>query len=233
MPRELRDNPRVILWESQDEKWAGKNLPENVRAIFTTRWIGHATFRTIMLEARKKKITIFPCEGTGQIVKMITELITVPSPVVTTIENGVNMSSERGKLIPLVAYIDPAKSAKENTQILVDKAKELNIDTTAASVANLVWRKTTVANRKTEKKEEVVENIKKELVEKPKSETRTVTSPTLDATVEMLDSMIQRMTDMRQEMVDMRDFLVAVTEENANLKKRIERFKKYLDTGEE
>ena len=41
---DILDNPRVLLWDSQNENWHSKEIPSNTVAIFMTRFIGHNTF---------------------------------------------------------------------------------------------------------------------------------------------------------------------------------------------
>ena len=72
---EILNNPRVILWGSQNEHWLSKELPVNTRAVFLTKWIGHDAFTNIIKEARKKRITIFTPQGTGLIAKQVKELL--------------------------------------------------------------------------------------------------------------------------------------------------------------
>ena len=72
---DILDNPRVLLWDSQNENWHSKEIPSNTVAIFMTRFIGHNTFDKIVKEARKKRITIFNPLGTGIINKKLRELL--------------------------------------------------------------------------------------------------------------------------------------------------------------
>ena len=194
---EIKNNPRVIMWDSQ-KRWANKELPQNVRAVFTTKWIGHAEFEKIMKEARKRKITIFPCEGTGQIAKMVMELLTVPKveEEMDAIANG-----QKGKLTPLVRFIDANKTQKDNALFLIEKAKELNIETTIHSVTNLVYR---------------ISKKEKPIKVEPAGDTE------LDLAVRILDNSIKELSDMRA-------FLIATTQENARLKARIDKYKRMLE----
>ena len=164
LPKELREHPRLILWDSQDRRWALKELPVNTQAVFTTRWIGHNEFDHILKEVRKKNIVIFPMSGTGAIIKGVRELLDIKS------EEDMR---KRGKLDPLVQFIDPEKSHADNGRIMFEKAQELNIPTTLRSVIKLASK-----------------TRRQENSEIP-----------LDISVQMLDEMIKSMNDMRDFLV--------------------------------
>lgn len=197
---DIKNHPRIIMWDSQDgsTRWAHKPVPENTQAILTTKWIGHAEFDNLMKEARRRRILMFPRLGTGQIAKMVIELLTVPK-VEEEMEAIVN--SQKGKLTPLVRFIDPEKTQKDNAIFLLAKAEELKIETNIASVTNLVYRKTK-------------DTKKPEVTLKPPSN--------LDVVVGIFDNAIK-------ELQDAREYIILVTEENRLLKARIEKFKKSLD----
>jgi hypothetical protein len=222
----LRNHPRVIMWDSQNENWTTKDIPHNVRAVFATRWVSHAAYVNIIKEAKKKHITIFNPTGTGIIARQVKELLdlrkAIPmtdtvtdtvtdSPVETvetieTTETKENIVKQKthGKLKPLIPFIDFAKGNQANAVILMEKAKELGINTTMNSLAILVGkrRKTPMFDRKKAK--------------------NAATPKVVDISVQMLDNMIKELRDMR-------DYLVAVTEENVKLKSKVDRFKKFFD----
>jgi hypothetical protein len=208
---EIRTHPRIIMWDSQNQHWDGKELPQNVRAVFITRFIGHVAFGKILASARKRQLTIFNPEGTGMIVRQVRELLGLAKP--TTVEIKPTMvqttpstpsKNPLKKLHVLMPFIDFSKNNVENSKILMAKAVELGITSTPASLANFVG----VERRKH------VGAVRKTLV------TRTVKAK-LDVSVEILDNVIK-------ELQDMRDYVVAVTKENEVLKSRIEKFKKVL-----
>lgn len=72
---DIKTHPRVILWDSQEQDWWAKDLPTNCRAVFITRFIGHAAFGKIITEARKRQITIFNPQGTGRIAESVRQLL--------------------------------------------------------------------------------------------------------------------------------------------------------------
>lgn len=227
---EIKTHPRVILWSSQNEHWQGKNLPDNVRAVFITRWIGHAAFKVIMSEARKKKITIFNPEGTGLIARQVKELLDLQSAprivmganahkpiemtevkvkeketIVTKVEKKLD---PRSKLHALIPFIDYSRTNTQNADALLEgKAKELGITSTRGSLSNFVGK---IRGRKPQI-----------TARKPDTTTHRV-HKYVDVSVQILDNMVK-------ELQDMRDFLVATTEENKNLKSKLEKFRKMIE----
>ena len=227
---DINRNPRVAVWDSQNEHWLGKELPVNTRAIFCTRWMGHDAFTNIMKEARKKRITIFTPQGTGMIAKQVKELLNMNgtkempittvkyvSPVVAKANEllttpldtqSVEHTRIRGKLIPLRDYIDYEKNSPENGRILFEKAKELKIPTTLRSVTNMV-------NNEMKKRGRLpVLTLEKEKKEFPKYKN--------DVAVEIFDNILK-------ELKDLREYLIQTTLENRALRTRIEKFKNILE----
>lgn len=211
---EIRTHPRVIMWDSQNEHWTDKNLPQNVRAVFFTRFIGHAAFKNILQEARKKHISIFNPEGTGIIARQVKELLATPKSVETlshfleketkemTIEP---VKKQMNKLKPLIQHIDPNKSHRDNARQLLQVANAAGIQTTYASLCQFVG----------------VE-AKKRIKSLPTTDRPPSADNKLDVSVHILDGMIK-------ELKDMREFLVATTKENQTLKAKLANFKKMLD----
>jgi len=219
---ELRTHPRIIMWDSQNENWTDKDLPHNTQAIFFTRFIGHSAFSKIVSEARKRKLTVFNPEGTGQIIRQVKELLNMPKPVSfvpasppvfvekPVIKRGGPTVKGHSKLNPLMQFVDPSKTVIANAHVLFEKAKEMGIETTVLSIAN----KVSAANRKRAYMKRPGNIVKP-------SETPQRLHKHVDVVVEILDNMVK-------ELQDMRDFLVATTEENRELKARFEMFKKAL-----
>lgn len=214
---EIRDHPRVVLWDSQQEHWTNKEIPANTRAVFCTRFVGHNVFSNIMSQVRKRHLTMFRPEGTGQIVKQVRELLDIPKMTEVSKDQFVEQTEpkveettmstkgqSRDKLKPLFQFIDPNKTYADNARFLLVKAQEMGITTTFGSLNNSI----ATFLRKTQPK------IVTPKVVKTKSE--------LDVAVTMLDGVIKELSDMR-------DYLVKTTEENRTLKARIERFKKLIE----
>lgn len=227
---EIRTHPRVVLWDNQNAHWDTKDLPTNVRAVFMTRFISHKTSTKLLREARRRQITIFNPEGTGMIAKQVRELLAITKteselteeviepktePEVEVTE--VNHANQKGvsKLDVLFKFIDSSKNIADNSRLLYAKAKEMGVETTIGSLAQVIriarrdGRINTIVSRRgghhpVSKRE-------------PRRAHKYV-----DVSVEILDNMIKELRDMR-------DFLVATTEENKSLKLRIEKFKKVLN----
>jgi hypothetical protein len=222
---ELRTHPRVIMWDSQHEHWTDKDLPQNTRAVFITRFIGHAAFGKILSEARKKQITIFNPTGTGMIIRQVRELLDidkvkapiqvhVSEPTIQKVETVPQADTKvqkpgGAKLHVFLPYIDFDKGNTENAKILLPKAKELGVQTTFGSLAQFVstqrakksGRKTIRVSTRPERPVRIHKHV--------------------DVAVEMLDNMVK-------ELQDMRDYLVATTEENKSLKLKLEKFRQFL-----
>lgn len=219
LSEEIRVHPRVTIWDSQQKHWTDKEMPQNIRAVFVTRFIGHSEFANIMREARKKRITIFNPEGTGLIARQVKELLNMTPPeqilqeTYTTVTKSqettpVTTSLERGKLKALIPYIDFSKNNRENARSLELKCKEIGITSTFNSLTNFVGVQRR-GSRKSQSKKESVKSVK-------------VQSSKLDVSVEILDGMIRELTDMRE-------YLVAVTKENQSLKAKVDKFKRFFD----
>lgn len=209
-------------WESyrkfdQLEFWSGeqkeivrtlrdKPVPANCKAIIISRFISHSELSKVMSQARQRGITMFPNKNDGEIASLLDEITSDAKP--TVIEEKVETTKKvegaptKGKLLPLLPYVDFSKTAAENARTLLMKAKELGIETTLGSLSQWIL----TIRRKRHGQTAVVKSIK----------------PKLDLSVDMLDSMIKDLSGMR-------DFLIAVTEENRILKSKVEKFKKAFE----
>lgn len=218
---DIRENPRVIMWDSQHESWLRKSVPDNVRAIFVTRWVGHDAFTNIIAEARKRQLTIFNPMGTGLIAKQVRELLGLSKqnlelPQDTEKKEEIEMPKslthgEKGKLKPLHKFINSELTDAQNAHNLMIEAKKMGIDTTLASLENSVGvlrRKAGVIRRPASVK--VVEHIKH------------VTPKKSDVLVQMFDNLIKEMQDMRAA-------YIATVDENNSLKAKIAQFKKLVE----
>lgn len=193
LDEEIKTHPRVVIWDSQQEHWTDKDMPANTRAVFMTRFLSHSAFGKITAEARKRNINIFNPEGTGLIARQVKELLSIGPKVEKP-------KYVHGKLTQLIPHIDFSLNNIDNARQLHIKAKELNIETTEASLAQLV----------------AVQRRKRGGTAVPKS-----IQAKVDVAVEMLDSAIKDMQDMRA-------FLIATVEENKVLKAKLDGFKKLL-----
>ena len=168
---EIKTHPRVVIWDSQQEHWTDKDMPQNTRAVFMTRFLSHSSSGKILAEARKRQITIFNPDGTGIIARQVKELLAIGPKSEVKSEGKVY-----GKLNTLIPFINFSVSNAENARQLMVKAKELGVDTTEASLAQFV------TNQRHKQSGTAV----------PKS-----IQSKVDVAVQMLDSAIKDMTDMR------------------------------------
>jgi len=233
---QIRTHPRVVLWSEGKEHWTDKDLPANTKAVFLGRFLGHKPASKIIAEARKRRIVIFNSNGTGMIAKQVRELLGMPPtkpvnaysepvvaepveiPVPAPTPEPEPVKPSRGKLVALLPFIDLTVGSAENGRRLWEKAKELGIDTTLASVTQMV-----IVQRRKAGGPRPTEPVVRQ-PQAPKVERTEVPSQEIDASVEMFDTLIQGMRDMRE-------FLVATVDENSRLKQRIAAFKKVLDGG--
>lgn len=221
---ELMSNPRVILWSSQEEHWSDKELPVNVRAVFITRWIGHAAFNKIQTEAKKKRITIFNPMGTGIIAKQVRELLATPRINEEQADNRFirkqeetmaveqptpPINNQKGKLAPLVQFIDYNKSNVANARIMRVEAEKRGITTTVGSLCQMI----TVLRRQ---QGIPLLTFKAKAKPKPSSESK------LDISVAVLDEAIKQLSDVR-------DYLISTARENTELKARVAKLRKTLE----
>ena len=215
---EIRTNPRVILWDGQQESWTSKSIPQNVQAIFFTRFIGHNAFGKIVAEARKKHLTVFNPLGTGIIARQVKELLgTCVEPVTNEelMKEVETMTTTKitgtGKLTAFIPYINLDKNNRQNADDLFERSKEIGVETTRDSLANFIgaYRRKLGINKFRRNTHPKVKTVKAE-------------STTLDAAVQMLDNAIK-------ELKDMREFLVQTTNENKSLKKRLNTLKEMFN----
>jgi hypothetical protein len=211
---ELRTHPRVIMWDNQNEHWIGKDLPQNVHAVFMTRFISHVASTKILAEVRKKHMTIFNPEGTGMIAKQVRELLGLPQK--STIEEVQEPAMQpptpapahgRSKLNSLMQFHDPNKIIAENARFMYEKAQEQGIKTTIGSLTN----KIRVMRGKTVKRPSV------EAAVAPKS-----LQSNFDTSIEFFDNTVKDMQALRAH-------YTATVKENEILKARLEKFKKALE----
>lgn len=221
---EIKNHPRVAIWDSQQQSWTDKDLPSNTRAIFMTRFIGHGAFHKIVNEARKRHITVFNPDGTGKIVKQVKELLnmhklgdvpvkemTVTTPTVEPTVPPARIGPEP-KLPTLLQYVDWSKKNADNARVLLVKAAESGIQTTFMSLQQFVSRERIKRDGKIEVTSPKTVHTQKVKVKTPKE---------VDVSVQMLDGMIKELTDLR-------DFLVATVKENKDLKARVEKLRQTL-----
>lgn len=191
----FRDNPQLEFWSGEQKDIVralkDKDIPANTKAVIISRFISHSELGQVMDTCRKRNIVMFPNKSDGEVSNLLDEITSkLPKPV-----KVIETPTSRGKLQPLLEFINFSKSNIENARALMLKAKELGIETTEQSLAQLVTMRrrkmggTTVPNSVRNK---------------------------LDVSVDMLDSMIQELSGMR-------DYLIEVTEENRILRTKLKK----------
>lgn len=224
----IRNHPQVVLWSSLEKNWTDKRLPDNTRAVFFTRWIGHMDFARIQKEARNRHITLFNPDGTGMIAKQVKELLnmthtpfhemesttTVPNLEISKEQRTemIENKEKKGKLTALHPFVDYSKGATENARVLIEKAKEMGINTTVMSLAQMV----TILRKKRGMTGPKTTRAKAAKV------LREPLSKEMDVTIQMFDDIIKQLSDMRA-------YLIATVNENNRLRQKVDKFKKFFD----
>jgi len=229
---EIRNHPRIVMWDSQQEHWTNKDMPSNTRAVFMTRFMGHSAFTKIVTEARKKNITIFNPTGTGIIVRQVRELLGLnlttprslpgvvlsgPEDVVTKTKETIVMDTkqEKGKLKALIPFLDFSHSNVDNARKLIGKAKEMGIETTVGSLSQLA-----MVERRKQGASPSPMRLKARV--KPVTRNQPEVVESVDVSIEILDNLIKGLQDMRA-------FFVATVNENNELRARVDKFKKAME----
>lgn len=239
---EIKNHPRVIMWESSDRTgYANKIIPTNVRAIFMTRFIGHDAAVKLLKEARNRGMTTFHPEGTGQIAKQVRELLGLnkqeqketEQPTVTTthevklpqtVEEVIKEETpvahsithgQQGKLQPIHKYHRPELTKLEAARIMFAEAEKLGIQTTLASVVQLVYvmrRKAAGEPTRTYRRGPKPSSV-------PMKEAKVAET---DVVVVLLDRLVGEMRDIRQ-------YLVETVAENKKLRAKMDNFRKMFE----
>lgn len=196
---QYRKYPQLEFWSGEQkdivQALKNKDIPANCNAVIISRFISHSELEKVMAEARRRNITMFPNKNDGEINKLLDE-ITQDVKVDRLHEQEAKQNATRGKLNPLIPFIDFNKTNVENMRILIVKAKELGIATTEMSLSQWV----------------AIQRKKKNGTAFPASIKRN----RLDLSVEMLDGMIRDLSGMR-------DYLIEITEENRIIKAKYEK----------
>lgn len=141
LPSDWTDDPRVIVWATQNVHAPLGVVPSNVRAILTTRHISHQAMHGLREEAKRLRIVIFPMMSPGEIktklatmgIGKIDEETQKPiAPV--TLEKELK-ATERGAIKKLVEEnVDWSKPAADEARRLLALAESRGIKTTFSSI---------------------------------------------------------------------------------------------------
>lgn len=75
---DLWNHPQIVFMDGEDATKRG--LPANARGVLFTRFMNHSSFGAIVAEARKRNMTIFPVQGTGELKTTLNQLIAEAKP---------------------------------------------------------------------------------------------------------------------------------------------------------
>jgi hypothetical protein len=176
-------------------------VPENTRVAIITDGMPQYHYTWITSFCRRKNIPFLNRKSNQAIYEQLKSFFPNGDTVVKPTVEEVKDAQVKGKLTPLLQFIDFSKSNAENAKLLLRKAQEMDIRTTEASLSQLV------------------SNVRRK--QSGGTVPRSARSK-LDVSVEMLDNSIR-------ELQSMRDYLIEVTEENRMLRQKVERFKKVIE----
>src|SRR3954471_24541535 len=66
------DDPRFIFMDG--DQAVRRGLPANARGIVFTRFLNHTHFEALVAEARKRNLTVFPLQNTGELKRLLAQL---------------------------------------------------------------------------------------------------------------------------------------------------------------
>jgi hypothetical protein len=205
----FRAYPQIDFWSGEQKEIKrlvhDKDFPPNTRAVIFSRFISHAELDPLMVEVRKRNITFFSNKNDGEITNILEQIVN-PLGKPSVVE--VPKDNSRGRLTKLIPFIDWTKNSRENADVLVVKAKELQIPTTHKSLCQFVMKQ-----RRGKRVTAIPGSIQK-------------MSHKLDVSVDMLDAMVRDISGMR-------DFLIEITEENRMLKGKVDKYKKAIQLIDE
>lgn len=203
--RDIREHRQVILWDSQDQRWHAQDLPTNARAVFITRFIGHAAFEKIIAEARKRRITIFNPTGTGIIARQVRELlgltreteVTTPQPTAQVKEITVGTEQKKATTASVIrSLLNHDETISQNFERIMPELRKHNLPAKEASV------KTTIGAELRKKKPAVKAQPKKE---KPSTASKS-------DVIQILDEAIMSLQLVREEVIRLTELQTTLKE---------------------
>lgn len=82
---ELRQHPRITIWDSTDPRTPTRTPPDNTKVIICTRFIAHKTFGRLQQFASKRRLLMLPgLNNTGEIKDVIQMALGIEDPETRT-----------------------------------------------------------------------------------------------------------------------------------------------------
>lgn len=199
--REYETHPQVTFLDSKNYKTFQELngvMPVDTKLVVITDGIPQHLYLWITnTYCRNKKIVFLVRKSNNAIYETLKKYLSTNGGPKASPEE-VKEAFVKGKLEPLVQYIDWSKSNTENGRILWAKSVELGIKTTEGSLVQLVS----------------IRRRKQSAGTVPKS-----ARSQLDITIDNLEALISGLSEIKE-------FCVQVTEENRIMKSKIERLEK-------
>lgn len=201
--REFESNPSIQFIDARDSNGTmiAPLVPDNTKVVILTDGISALSLQWAKDFCARKGIPYLARNNYQSVLQTIQSFFPRSTETSKPSPEEVKEGVKKGKLKPLIPFIDLSKSNGENARALMMVARAKGITTTEASLHQLV-----AAERKRVQGGTV-----------PKS-----ARPQLDVMVDMFDEMIKNLGDFRE-------FIIATVEENRELKKKVERFKAALE----
>lgn len=136
LPSRYTGHPALVIWDDNDQDFSHKEVPANVRAILTTRWISHPNRDRLRVAADRMRALRFPNLRARQIKELLSEIIQeAPEPVETVDAAALDQLVEQ--LRPVAATLtreeegdsELAKKSPGVGELTAYIAKHLKVDT--------------------------------------------------------------------------------------------------------
>ena len=79
---DFRSHPQLEFWSGENAYEIGRilkqhnnKLPDNAKAVVISRFVSHAQLKIVMKEARKRQLTVFPNKNSGEVKRILSEII--------------------------------------------------------------------------------------------------------------------------------------------------------------
>src|SRR5215204_5904773 len=154
---DFREHPQLEFWSGDSAREIGailrrhnNTLPANTKAVVISRFVSHTQMQVVMKQVRSRQLTVFPNKNTGEVKRILSEIINgVPALATTEFINKPRLSNtltELPKPGPVVADTPVPVETKTETRTVevpveskaVEKPAERLIHARPGSIKALV-----------------------------------------------------------------------------------------------
>lgn len=201
--KEYANHPSVKFLNTHEIKGEQleENVPANTRVVIITDGLPQYHYTWITAFARRKNIPFLVRKSNQAVYESLKKCFPNNEEDKKANPEEVKDAFTKGKLNPLIQFIDWGKSNAENGRLLAKKALEMDIASTVGSLTQFV-----AIQRKKQGRGDLPKSVRSQL----------------DISVEFLDNAIRDLGSIR-------DYLINTTEENRILKQKLEKFKKAME----